>query len=497
MSMIFEHPRISTLQSATFAEFVLLPRFTDHDHHLSEVSLRARLSDDLTLGVPFMSAAMESVTGAELAVALAQHGGLGVLPAGNVSAEEQLEAVRRVKSFRGGLREEPLTTGPKTAIAALLEDPRFFAQSLVPVLDDQGRLLGGLSKRTVNPAEDGSLEAHARMLPRPALPAVKVGSTPEQALETGLAGGLGAVLEVDAENRFLALLELESSLRERALGSSVRDRQGRLAVGVAVSTHPEDLDRARSCVQAGADLVSVDASDGFSVYMGDTVKELKKLGVPLVAGNIVEAEGFRFLAELGVDAVKVGIGSGSICTTRRVKAIGRGQATAVLEVARARDEYARQSGRYLPIISDGGLQGTGDMSVALALGADCLMMGRYFAGFAESPTEPYLKRVVVPALGQETLEVPVKPYWGEASKRAKNVRRYQQNDPRTFVIEGEEGYVLLKGSLHDGLPRDLKAICGTLSSCGCSDLEQFRSRVHLEFQSLGSQAEGGTSILRA
>ncbi len=214
----------------------------------------------------------------------------------------------------------------------------------------------------------------------------------------------------------------------------------------------------------------------------------------MIAGNVVSREGFEFLAELGADAVKIGIGSGSICTTRRVKSIGRGQATAVREVARARDEWAQKTGKYIPIISDGGLSGTGDMAVALAMGADVLMMGKYFAGFHESPTSPYSKKVR--AEGNMQISVTVKPYWGEASARAKNVRRYQQNDPRTFVIEGEEGFVLSKGSLHEVLPRDLKAIKGTLSSCGCSDLEQFRSEVMLERQSVGSQQEGGISILQ-
>ena len=278
---------------------------------------------------------------------------------------------------------------------------------------------------------------------------------------------------------------------------ALRDKDGRLKVAAAISTHPEDRERGRLCVQAGADLLSIDASDGFSTYMEETIEELKDIGVPLVAGNVVCREGFDFVAKSGANAVKVGIGSGSICTTRRVKAIGRGQATAVREVVLARDAWFKKTGNYLPVISDGGLAGTGDMAVALALGADVLMMGKYFAGFTESPTVAYQKKLPVVFGGASSqVSVTVKPYWGEASAKAKNVRRYQQNDPRTFVIEGEEGYVLHKGSLHENIPRDIKALQGTLSSCGCSDLEEFREHVRLERQSVGSQQEGGTSILQ-
>ncbi len=497
-NMFFDHPKFTSTQSTTFREFVLLPRLTGAQHHLSEVSLAGELAPGLSLSIPFLSAAMESVSGQRLAVALALQGGLSVLPAGNVTPEDQVEMVRSVKSHRPGFIFPNRSVEPDASIAELLEMVEDFGTESFPVVGPKGQLLGLISSRMVNPLEDQALPVHSRMLPRPQTPVAEVTADEREWGAQGLASGLGVVCLVNSENQFQGVVDLHEYHRARGYSSALRDSQGRLAVAVAVSTHPEDLERAKACVEAGADALAVDASDGYSVYMQATVEKLKELGVPVIAGNVVEADGFRYLAEAGADAVKVGIGSGSICTTRRVKAIGRGQATAVVEVARARDQWAQETGRYLPIISDGGLQGTGDMSVALALGADFLMMGKYFAGFEESPTQAYLRRFPVQFGGEVSeVEVPVKPYWGEASRRAKNVRRYQQNDPRTFVIEGEEGFVLLKGSLHDSVPRDLKAIQGTLSSCGCRDLSDFRQNALLEFQSTGSQREGGTSIFRA
>lgn len=496
--MLSDDFKISADQSATFREFILLPRETRAEHSLSAISLAGRLAEGFPLAIPFMSAAMESVSGSELAVALAQHGGLSVLPAGKVDVEDQVAAIEAVKRFKSGFVEDALTVRPATPLRELLETEARTGYSTFPVTDEEGYLLGLITEKKYHPKRDFDLTVAERMIPREKLVVGSEGMSLSDANDKVFEMGLGVLCVVDGQDRLRSVVFFRDLKNAQRYPDASIDLLKRLRVAAAISTHDEDLERARLCVKAGADALVVDASDGYSQFMRSTVEKAKELGVPVVAGNVVDAEGFLFLAESGADAVKVGIGSGSICTTRRVKAIGRGQATAVRAVARARDLFAEDTGKYIPIISDGGLEGTGDMAVALAMGADILMMGKYFAGFAESPTTSFTKRLPVLFSGQVSdVSVTVKPYWGEASARAKNVRRYQQDDPRTFVIEGEEGYVLFKGSLHDVMPRDLKAVKGAISSCGCKDLDEFRREVRLERQSLGSQQEGGTSIFRS
>jgi IMP dehydrogenase len=483
--------------STTFREHILLPRCTSLESDIRSVDLSTRLTHDLHLHVPFMSAAMEAVSGDRLAIALAQLGGLSVLPAGNVPVELQLEYLRAVKRFKAGFVESVITVSDDTPIEKLIELERTSGYSTFPVVDAEGRLAGLITEKKYNPATDKDLPVRERMLPLDKLVVGRHGISLSEANRLIFESGIGVLPVIDTDQKLRSVVFFRDLKHTHLYPLAAVDSHKRLQAAVAVSTHPEDQERAAALVHEGADVLIVDASDGFSEYMKDTVKRLKTLGVPVVAGNIVDAAGFDYLVESGADAVKVGIGSGSICTTRRVKAIGRGQATAVHQVALARERHLARTGRYIPVISDGGIEGTGDMAVALALGADILMMGKYFAGFEESPTNSFAKRLPVLFSGQMAeVEVTVKPYWGEASPRAKNVRRYQQDDPRSFVIEGEEGYVLYKGTLHKNLPRDLQAIRGTLSSCGCHDLRDFYTNVEVERQTVDSQREGGTSIFR-
>lgn len=495
-AMLADDPKISHNHSATFNEFILHPRKTNREHAIDDVSLSSRLTSDFRVRIPFMSAAMESVTGDQLAIALALHGGLGVVPAGRVDVDQQVGMIEAAKSYRDGFLPNFTAVNPWTKIREVDLMEGVDGYSSFPVLDEEGVLVGRVSTSGYHPDHDLELAVSERMQTLDNILTIPVSQPRDEIVEMLFTSAFNRAYLVDDDGKLHAIVMRSGLRRERRFKKATRDERGCLKVGAAISTHPEDQERAKDCVAAGADLLCVDASDGVSEYMKETIQYVKRLQVPVVAGNVVDRAGFEYLADWGADAVKVGIGSGSICTTRRVKAIGRGQATAVRDVAIARDDWAKKTGKYIPIISDGGLAGTGDMAVALCMGADILMMGKYFAGFHESPTFPVKKTFPVMASGGSTLvQVTVKPYWGEASAKAKNVRRYQQNDPRTFVIEGEEGFVVSKGSIHDMLPRDLRAIKGTLSSCGCSSLEQFRKEVMLERQSVGSQAEGGTSVL--
>lgn len=483
--------------SSTFREFILLPGCTRPLHNLTNIDLSTRLTHDLSLKIPFMSAAMEAVTGDRLGIALAQRGGISVLPAGNVSVQQQLDYLRAVKRYKAGFVEHVITVTDDMPIQKVIELERQHGYSTFPVVDQSGKLVGLLTEKKYNPWQDADLLVRERMLPLDRLIVGRHGMSLSDANRLIFESGIGVLPVVDDHGVLQSVVFFSDLRRAHQYPDSVVDPQKRLRVAGAVSTHPEDQERARALVAEGVDALVVDASDGYSEYMKETLLRLKPLGVPLIAGNVVDDQGFDFLVEHGADAIKVGIGSGSICTTRRVKAIGRGQATAVHQSALARDRHFKTTGKYVPIISDGGIESSGDMSVALALGADILMMGKYFAGFEESPTNSFMKRLPVLFSGQMAeVEVTVKPYWGEASPRAKNVKRYQQDDPRSFVVEGEEGYVLYKGSIHTSLPRDLMAIRGTISSCGAGSLGEFYEQVQVERQTLESVREGGTSIFR-
>jgi IMP dehydrogenase len=482
--------------STTFDEYILLPGKTTEDCRVENVSLEGRLTNDLKIPLPFLSAAMQSVTGDELAIELALHGGLGVLPCGNVSVEEQIGYLRKMKKYRAGF-VNTVNVSPEQTIKDVESLRKKFSHSIFPVVEN-GKLKGLITEKNYDIGRHADMLVSGRMLPLERLVTASFGIELEKAYEIITDRGVGVLPLVKEDGTYVCSVFWSDLKKQREYPDAFMEGKNKsLMVAGAVSTHIEDLERAEALAKEGADLFVIDASDGYSTFMEKRIKELKKYGLPIIAGNAVEEDAYLFLAKAGADAVKVGIGSGSICTTRRVKAIGRGQASAVIACRQARDLYFNCTGRYVPLISDGGVKTTADMLIAFALGADGLMMGNYFARAKESPMPIESKEVEMQLGGQPIKhDVLVKKYWGEASQRAKNSKRYDHIDPRTFIIEGEEGLVLYKGMLRDYLPKDVLAIKGGMSACGCKNLEEFHTKARIIRQSALSNIEGATSILK-
>jgi IMP dehydrogenase len=489
--------KLSDSISQTFSEFVILPGKTTRRTRIEDVSLRSRITDKIEIPLPFLSAAMQAVTGDVLAIELAKLGGLGVLP-GSLSIEEQANMVRKVKRFSSGFVYNVITVSPNDKISKLLELEMLHGYSTFPVVEN-GTLVGLISEKKYHPEKDVNLQVSQRMIPFSKLIVGHEGISLDKANEMVTESGIGALPIIDKDRNLKSTVFFKDLKQQLIYPDAFEDEENRLRVAASVSTHPEDMERAESLVKAGVDFLVIDSSDLFSDFAEEAIENYKRFRIPLIAGNIVHTDAFNFLANLGVDCIKMGQGSGSICTTRLVKATGRGQATAVMEIAKARDKFFAKTGKYIPICSDGGISSSGDMAVAFALGTDLIMMGKYFAGFTESP-QPLMERPfkVIAEVTEEISSVSafVKPYWGEASLKAKNLKRYGHEDPRSFIVEGVEGFVLHKGSLASQLPKDTLALKGSLSTAGCKNLREFYENTRLEVQTTTSHQEGGASIIR-
>ncbi len=463
-------------------DFRLLPGYTKENCGIGNVSIKSRLCRDggeyIFLDLPFLSAAMSAVTGVEMATALAELGGIGVIPAGG-SIEEQIEKVRTVKHYKAGFQTDIITFSPSHVLAEVKEVIEKTNFTTFPVTDTglfHGKLLGLITDKDFDPRYDLDLRINDRMKKN-----VQSGIEVEDLKEANR-------LMIQYGHGFLPVISREGTLQsvvfKRDLDKHIKypnatvDSQKRLRVGAAVSTHPEDRDRIRELIEAETDFIVIDSSDGFTVYQQRTIEWTKKdFNIPIIAGNVVTSEAFRLIAGAGADGIKVGIGAGSGCITQEVKAIGRGQATAIMEVAKARDKYA-EGKEYLPIIADGGITSPADIAIALAMGADTVMMGNYFARFTESPGEIH------------TIEgKPAKEYWMEGSMRGHNLRRYEQTRS-TFFEEGIDGFVPYVGSIYDFLPLSRKRLEATFSSTGASTIDEFHKLAVLELQSPLARIDG-------
>lgn len=479
--------------SRTFGEYLLIPGLTTKECVPSNVSLKTPLvkfkSDETSaihLNIPIVSAIMQSVSGPELAIELARNGGLSFI-FGSQSIESQVEMVRRVKKFKAGFVISDSNLTPNHTLADVIKLADQTGHSTIGVTDDgtaNGKLLGLVASRDYRVEKDApETPVSEFMTPFEDLIVGQVGLTLTEANQIIWDNKLNTLPIID-ENQNLQYFVFRKdydSHKDNPYELSGADKK--LLVGAGINTR-DYKERVPALVDAGVDVLCIDSSDGYSEWQYDTLRWIKETydGKVLVgAGNVVDEEGFIYLADAGADFIKVGIGGGSICITREQKGIGRGQATALIDVAKARDNYCRKKGIYIPICSDGGLVHDYHMVLALSMGADFLMMGRYFARFDESPTKK-LK------IGNSF----VKEYWGEGSNRAKNWQRYDTGGSESLKFEeGVDSYVPYAGKMKDNLDVTLGKIKATMCSCGSTTIENMQRFSKITLVSSTSIVEGG------
>jgi IMP dehydrogenase len=479
--------------SRTFNEYLLIPGLTNKDCYPDKVSLRTPLvkfhkgqSSDIELNIPFVSAIMQSVSDNNMAIALARNGGLSFI-FGSQSIEQQAEMVRKVKKFKAGFVVSNANLMPEHTLKDVIDLKETTGFSTIGITDDgtsNGKLLGIVTGRDYRPNRDGlDKKVMDVMTPFPDLITGKFGITLNEANDIIWDNKLNALPIIDENQKLRYFVFRKDYDNHKENPNELLDAHKRLIVGAGINTR-DYIDRVPALVDAGVDVLCIDSSDGFSEWQKETIEFVRKGygdAIKIGAGNVVDKEGFLYLAEAGADFVKIGIGGGSICITREQKGIGRGQATAIIEVAQARDEYFNKTGIYIPICSDGGIVQDYHMVLALAMGADFIMMGRYFARFDESPS----KKLMV---GGNY----VKEYWGEGSNRARNWERYDMGGINSLKFEeGVDSYVPYAGKLKDNLELTLGKVKSTMCSCGVTTISDLKLKARITLVSSTSIIEGG------
>ena len=488
MAIYFNEP------SRTFSEYLLIPGYTSEECIPDNVSLRTPLvkfrkgeEPTLSLNVPFASAIMQSVSNDTMAIALAKEGGISFIY-GSQSIEDEAAMVARVKSYKAGFVPSASNITPDATLKDVLELKERNGYSTMAVTEDgsaTGKLLGIVSSRDYRVSRmELSTCVSEFMTPLEKLVTAPEGTSLKEANDIIWDHKLNSLPIVDAAGRLLYFVFRKDYAEHKNNPNEILDDHKRYVVGAGINSR-DYAERVPALIEAGADVLCIDSSEGFSCWQKKTIDFIReKYGdsVKVGAGNVVDADGFLFLAEAGADFVKVGIGGGSICITRETKGIGRGQATALIEVAAARDDYYKRTGVYIPICSDGGLVHDYHMTLALAMGADFLMMGRYFARFDESPTAKLIVNGIY-----------VKEYWGEGSNRARNWQRYDLGGQSKLSFEeGVDSYVTYAGPLHDNLEKSVYKIKSTMCNCGVTNLADLKRDAKLTLVSSVSIVEGGS-----
>ncbi len=487
MAYFFDEP------SRTFNEYLLVPGYSSAECFPANVSLRTPLAkfkkgeeSPFSINIPMVSAIMQSVSDDRMAIALATEGGLSFLYSSQ-TVEQEVEMIKRVKTHKAGFVKSDSNIRPDQTLAELLALKEQTGHSTVAVTEDgteKGKLVGLVTSRDYRVSRmDPSTKVAEFMTPFDKLIWAEEGTTLKTANDIIWDNKLNCLPIIDKNGCLSSIVFRKDYDLHKGNPLELLDAQKRYCVGAGINTHDYET-RVPAVVDAGADILCIDSSEGYSEWQARTLKFIRnKYGdsVKVGAGNVVDPEGFRFLAEAGADFIKIGIGGGSICITREQKGIGRGQATATIEVARERDKYFEETGIYIPICSDGGIVQDYHMSLAYAMGADFVMLGRYFARFDESPTNKINLNGTF-----------VKEYWGEGSNRARNWQRYDMGGAKKLSFEeGVDSYVPYAGALKDGLSTTLNKIRSTMCNCGALSLAEFRDKAKITLVSSTSIIEGG------
>ena len=479
--------------SHTFNEYLLIPGYSSCEHIPSNVSLKTPLvryrkgeKPEIEMQIPMVSAIMQSVSGPELALALAKCGGVSFIY-GSQSIEEEAAMVAEVKAYKAGFVISDSNLSPDATLEDVLLLKEKTKHSTVAVTADgtsHGKLLGMITSRDYRVSRlSRDTKVADFMTPLSELITGKAGISLSEANDLIWEHKLNALPVIDDEGNMLYFVFRKDYDEHKDNPDELLDAKKRYVVGAGINTRDYEK-RVPALLEAGADVLCIDSSEGYTEWQKRTIDYIRGAygdRVKVGAGNVVDRNGFLYLAECGADFVKVGIGGGSICITRETKGIGRGQATALIDVCQARDEYYEKTGIYIPVCSDGGIVFDHHITLALAMGADFVMLGRYFARFDESPSEKLL-------IGGSY----VKEYWGEGSNRARNWQRYDIGGAQKLTFEeGVDSYVPYAGSLRSNVEMTTSKIKATMCNCGALTIKELQEKAVITLVSATSIVEGG------
>lgn len=460
----------------TFSEFSLLPNgLTTEECSINRVSLETNLAG-IQLKIPLISAAMMSVTGYDMTLALGRRGSVGVLP-NKLSIPEQVDIIKRIKKCEMEFVEKPITLDDDETIREAIEKVEQHGHSTIPVVDLYRNFLGIFTQENYwNSGKKLSESVTSVMTPfNKKSPQIAYNENPNLSVNE-----VKKLFE-EIDNDYIVVLDDQGRFAKLAFRQDIED----IKIGAAISTYKGWEERVASIINAGVDLIVVDTSDGYSEFEVNLIKAYKKnsdFNVPICGGNVVTYDGAMALMNAGADIVKLGMSSGSICTTRREKAVGRAPMAALSDCENARQDYLKKSKRYVSLIWDGGASCAADFVIALTM-ADAVMGGGYFNQFYEAAGEKYDEKG---SRTEDESKIAAVATWGEGSARARNFERYSQSR-KTFFTEGEEGRIAYRGRLKPSLEKDLNKIKAALSNAGCINLEEYRENSIIELMSPASQ----------
>ena len=487
MAVVLKEP------SRTFNEYLLIPGYSSAEDRPENVSLKTPVTKfrkgeepAISMNIPLCSAVMQAVSDDKMAVALAKEGGIAFIY-GSQSIESQAAMVRRAKRHKAGFVPSDSNLRPDQTLADVIALKKETGHSTIAITDDgtsEGKILGIVTSKDYRVSRlDPSTPINEFMTPFDKMVYGKEGISLSEANDIIWDNKVNQLPIIDDNQRLTSFVFRKDYEEHKDNPNELLDSHKRYIVGAGINTR-DYKERVPALIEAGVDILTIDSSEGYSEWQSltlDWIRENYGDSVKVGAGNVVDEEGFRFLADAGADFVKVGIGGGSICITREQKGIGRGQASAVIDVAEARDRYFEETGVYVPICSDGGTVYDYHMTLALAMGADFIMLGRYFARFDEAPSAKLMVN------GNY-----VKEYWGEGSARARNWQRYDLGgDAKLKFEEGVDSYVPYAGSLHDNVALSLSKVKSTMCNCGALSIPELQKKAKLTLVSAVSIVEGG------